>query len=210
MLREWIDSGDGKSAWCQLSQCFQEVVGPEELALGLAVMLVLWNINDPPSEADKSPWPPRLTRLDSILFWPSIIEESELFLSQLLWSFMYAIESIDEKQRALIMGFLERVAYLGQVENPDKGLVDYWRNRLHPLSHGDTKGLSDTTINEIIHSFSELNSPPGPTATVDELSSINMGDRGHSKTWKLGAWFDNLQWGEIGWGVRNSLGHSRP
>lgn len=103
MLQEWLKTRDGERVKWQLFNIFQTSLAPEELALTLTDMLILWCLDSPEDEDESPSTPANLIGLEQLLSIPNTLKQSHLLLLELLRSFCQAVKSLNEKESIPIM-----------------------------------------------------------------------------------------------------------
>ena len=135
ILREWIDSENGKSARSKLSQRFQETVGYEELFFGLGIICILLAIKGFASETKESS--PKLARLEDMLNRET--NESASYLCELFLAWDCATKSRAIPGRTTISTLLGAPTDANRKASPD--MVKYWEGRLSGQSHSITMAI---------------------------------------------------------------------
>lgn len=130
MLKNWVSTREGERVKCRLFEIFQASLAPEELALVLTNMMILWNL-DPPDEEDvSSPLPPNLLGLANLLSIPSTLKQSFNLLLELFRSFRDAVKYSVKEDNVPIMQLLEKAISGDEYTSVSDELWEYSLQRL--------------------------------------------------------------------------------
>ena len=130
MLKNWVSTKEGERVKCRLFEIFQTSLAPEELALVLTNMMILWNL-DPPDEEDvSSPLPPNLLGLANLLSMPSTLKQSFSLLLELFRSFCEAVKCSVKENNVPIMQLLKRAISGDEYTSVNEELWEYSMQRL--------------------------------------------------------------------------------
>ena len=92
MLQECWMERDGKGVRLHLLRIFQTSLAPEELALTLADMLILWYLDEPDDEDESPSTAANLIGLRQLLSMPNSLKRSPTLLFELFRSFCQAVK----------------------------------------------------------------------------------------------------------------------
>ncbi len=118
MLQEWLKTRDGERVKLQLFRIFQTSLAPEELALTLTDMLILWCLDGPDDEDESPSTPANLIGLGRLLSMPKALKQSHTLLLELFRSFCQAVKDL----KIPIMHFLKRAACVDSYIPPSEDL----------------------------------------------------------------------------------------
>ena len=154
LLKEWLKTRDGERVKLQLFEIFQTSLAPEELALTLTDMLILWCL-DPPDDEDELPsTPANLIGLGQLLSMPDTLKQSYYLLLEIFRSFCQAVNDLNENESTPIMHFLENAACIGSDVPPSEDLYTYNVQRLDGKSNGEAISVSNAHLDRSLQKLS--------------------------------------------------------
>lgn len=152
MLQEWLKTRDGELVKLQLFKIFQTSLAPEELALTLTNILILWCLDEPDDEDESPSTPANLIGLGRLLSMPKALKQSHTLLLELFRSFCQAVKDL----KIPIMHFLKRAAYVANHIPPSEDLYMYSVQRLQRKSDSEAISVSNADLDQVLQNLSLL------------------------------------------------------
>ena len=156
LLQEWLKTRDGERVKLQLFKIFQTSLAPEELALTLTDMLILWCLDSPDDEDELPSTPANLIGLGQLLSTPNTLKQSHILLLELFRSFCQAVNGLDEKESIPIMHFLKNAACVGSNVPPSEDLYTYNVQRLDGKSDSEAISVTNADLDRFLQKLSLL------------------------------------------------------
>ena len=153
ILRNSTLRGDGQRTVSQLLRVFQGPLAAELLALAIANMLLLWNLDPPFPVGESQSTTSNLFGLGELLSGRKALSHSYILLLDLFASFCNAVKVLDAERSMAITQFLLGAVCFIERACPNEELSDYFVERLTRMSTDEAARLKASDCEILIEGF---------------------------------------------------------